>query len=595
MDKLKPCLEKIFREEEMRDPLFQVVEIRELPPKEGSGPRYKFAISDGKHYCPAMLNSQSSYLVTNGELEKYQIIRANQYTCVQQKKLLILIQIEILPEKYEVVLGDPTQLNLKANQTQNEAPEPKTENVHPNPPPMQKKAVAPPPMPKPKPLKQPNSGSYLSIGSLTSYIPSWEILARVVQKGAKKNWSTSKGNGVLFNIVLKDKSGEEIRGTFFNDEAEKFYDIIDVDKVYAISGGRIKNASKKFNNIKHDYEITFDKTTTFEECDGDQDSIGEISYNFTPLRELENCEVNKIVDVIGVVTSVQPTEEIHSNKKNKLLLKRTIVLSDSSNASVECTLWEDDAKNFPSEISVDRVLRIKNARVGEFHGKNLSVSADSIMKFLDRSDSDAAVLYDWYDENKDNVSTFEKISSGYGGGDYASQMIYLDQINTNNLGRGDTPDSFCAYVSLKDISQGRNLYYLACPNPDCKNKGVSSEGDKFICNACKQIVESPVPRYAFSAVFGDFSGTAFFSILGDDGKNILELTAEEWKDKTDGLEEVEKQKLVKPFLFKDFKLKARAKKETYNGEERVKMTVNSITEIDYADAAKFYAGEIDKF
>ena len=550
--------------------------------------------------------AQLSHLVIDKELEQFQIIKVTNYNCLSQKKLLILIELQILPGKYTEVIGDPVHLNSKGKTNKDESQNQKEESSHsngfveqknPSPPPMQKKAMAPPPAPKPKPARPPTTASYLSISSLTSYISSWTILARVVQKNPVKQWSNARSNGQLFSIVLKDKNGDEIRGTFFNDEVDKFNDIIQIDKVYVISGGRIKTANKKYSNIDHDYEITFDKNTTFEECtDSDQDSIGEMTYNFIKLRDLENIEVNTFVDVLAVVTNVQQSEEIHSNKNNKSYSKRTIILTDDSNTTVECTLWGDDSLNFPMS-SVDTVLRIKGAKVGDFHGKNLGTTSNTILKFLDRSDPQAANLYDWYDENKDNVESFDKISSGFGGGDYSAQMIYLDEINTHNLGRGEKPDNFCVYVSLKDIPQNnRNLYYLACPNPDCKNKGVQQEGERYICGHCKKVTDDPVPRFAFNAIFGDFSGSAFFSILGDEnGKDILGVNAEEWKNGTDGMEDIDKQKLIKPFLFKDFKLRGRAKVESYNSEERVKMYVSAISEIDYADAAKFYAAEIDKF
>lgn len=603
-DILTPCIRKIFEarddsDDKIKDPLFQVVEIKEIA-KDGNQ-RFKLAISDGVNYCPAMLNSQLSYLITNNELEKFQIIKVKDCTCVKQKKLLIIIELDVLPQKYTEIIGDPQGLNLREDpsrqrdETPNAAAriEPKSMTAVPK-----KPITAPPPPPKVKPARQPSSAQYFSIASLTSYIPDWTILARIVQKSSIKEWHKTNSNGKLFNIVLKDKQGDEIRGTFYNDAVDAFFDTIELDKVYVIHGGRVKNANKKFSgNIGHDYEITFDKNSTFTECtDSEQDQIGEISYNFTHLKDLEKEEVNKIVDILAVVSSVQQTEEVHSNKMNKPLTKRTIVLTDNSNATIECTLWNEDAINFPMSAA-DQVLRIKDARVGEYHGKNLGTTSTSIIKLLPRSDPDAAPLYQWYDENKENVDSFEKISSGFGGsGDYSGKMIYLEQINTNNLGRNERPDNFCAYVSLKDISQNRNLYYLACPNPDCKNKGVSLEGDKYICNSCKQAVDEPVPRFAFTANFGDFTGSGYFNILGDEnGKNILDVTASEWKEQTDNLEESDRQKIIKPYLFKEFKLRGRAKNEPYNSEDRVKLYVTSITEIDYADAAKFFGDEIEKF
>jgi len=52
----------------------------------------------------------------------------------------------------------------------------------------------------------------------------------VTQKSNIRTWSNSRGEGKLFNIVIVDESGE-IRATAFNSEVEKFYNLIDVNKV----------------------------------------------------------------------------------------------------------------------------------------------------------------------------------------------------------------------------------------------------------------------------------------------------------------------------------------------------------------------------
>jgi replication factor A1 len=58
----------------------------------------------------------------------------------------------------------------------------------------------------------------------------WTIRGRVTQKSAIRTWSNSRGEGKLFNIVLVDESGE-IRATAFTQEVEKFYNLIEVNKV----------------------------------------------------------------------------------------------------------------------------------------------------------------------------------------------------------------------------------------------------------------------------------------------------------------------------------------------------------------------------
>ncbi len=58
----------------------------------------------------------------------------------------------------------------------------------------------------------------------------WTIKARVTQKSAIRTWSNSRGEGKLFNMNLLDESGE-IRATAFKDEVDKYYDMIEVNKV----------------------------------------------------------------------------------------------------------------------------------------------------------------------------------------------------------------------------------------------------------------------------------------------------------------------------------------------------------------------------
>ena len=60
----------------------------------------------------------------------------------------------------------------------------------------------------------------------------WKIRARVTQKSGIRTWSNSRGEGKLFSVTLTDDSAE-IRATGFNDAVDKFYDLLEVNKVRA--------------------------------------------------------------------------------------------------------------------------------------------------------------------------------------------------------------------------------------------------------------------------------------------------------------------------------------------------------------------------
>ena len=61
----------------------------------------------------------------------------------------------------------------------------------------------------------------------------WTIRARVGFKSNVRTWSNSRGEGKLFNMNLIDESGE-IRCTLFKEQVDKYYDLVQVNKVRII-------------------------------------------------------------------------------------------------------------------------------------------------------------------------------------------------------------------------------------------------------------------------------------------------------------------------------------------------------------------------
>lgn len=46
-----------------------------------------------------------------------------------------------------------------------------------------------------------------------------------------RTWSNAKGEGRLFSIDILDEEGSEIRGTFFKEDADKWFDVVQEGKV----------------------------------------------------------------------------------------------------------------------------------------------------------------------------------------------------------------------------------------------------------------------------------------------------------------------------------------------------------------------------
>ena len=121
-----------------------------------------------------------------------------------------------------------------------------------------------------------------------------------------KHYANAKGPGKLFSIDLLDAQGGEIRATGFGEVVDQFYDQIEVGKVYLISRGSLKPANKKFNSLNNDYELNLELSTSIEVCSVDDSSIPRQHFNFRPISEIANMDIDAIVDLLAVVTSVSP-------------------------------------------------------------------------------------------------------------------------------------------------------------------------------------------------------------------------------------------------------------------------------------------------
>lgn len=86
-----------------------------------------------------------------------------------------------------------------------------------------------------------------------------------------------QGEGKLFSFNLQDDSGE-IKIAAFKNECDKFFDLVELNKVYLVSKGVIKPANKKFSSVNNDFELSLISDTILERIDD-----GKFSFSFLDL------------------------------------------------------------------------------------------------------------------------------------------------------------------------------------------------------------------------------------------------------------------------------------------------------------------------
>ena len=152
---------------------------------------------------------------------------------------------------------------------------------------------------------------------------------------------------------------------------------MEVGKTYNISGAQIKPCDKTYNKTGCDYEIHSKMGTVVEEVAAAPGG-GGLTYNFTKIAEVENTDVNKSIDVTGIIKMVNDVREVTSKTSGRQMYVRDMSLVDDSMKEVRISLWGKDAQEFQG--SVGCAVEVKGAVVTEFQGKNLAFRSDTIFQ-----------------------------------------------------------------------------------------------------------------------------------------------------------------------------------------------------------------------
>ncbi|XP_060861000.1 replication protein A 70 kDa DNA-binding subunit-like [Metopolophium dirhodum] len=583
----KGALKSIMNNEDVKDPVMQVLGVRKITAA-GANERYRLLISDGHNLNSfAMLATQLNGMVSSGEINEFSILQIKRHIISNltdrskgSKQVMILIDLAVMVPG-DVVgskIGDPKPIIDNSGQ--------KVENGA---------SASVDSTPQSNSLAKPHSvqssvidnglqrdidvSNIHPINSLSPYQNKWTIRARVVNKAPVRTWNNQRGEGKLFSMDLLDESGE-IRATAFNSECDKFFDMIEVNKVYFITRGSIKTANKKFSNLNNDYELTLSNETQIFPChDFDDSQMPALKFNFVPLSQVKDVDVDGIVDVIGVCQTAGELTMLMSKTTRKELKKRDVTIVDQSLSSVTITLWDTQAEDFDG--SLQPVIAIKGSRIREFMGsKSLSLLGSTVMQINPDID-EAHRLRGWYDSLPSNAE-FTSISARSDVG-ANNQFLTIKGAQLAQLGSGDKADYYSMYSHLIFVKSETALY-KACPKPDCQKKVVDRNDGTYRCEKCNDETENFKYRLMLSAQLSDSTGNQWVTMFQETAESLLGTTSAELGRLLEESKE-EYSDVFQSQMFKLFDIRARAKMETYNNETRLKVTLFSIKPIDYKVAS----------
>mmetsp|Transcript_136154 Transcript_136154/g.379548 ORF Transcript_136154/g.379548 Transcript_136154/m.379548 type:complete len:459 (-) Transcript_136154:87-1463(-) len=423
----------------------------------------------------------------------------------------------------------------------------------------------------------------LPISEISAYIQRWTIRARVTSKSTLRTFSKGNGAGKVFHVHLLDMHGGEIRATFFNEAADKYFENMQLGKCYTFSRGSVKIADQRYNPCSHRYEIVFDKMVQIGEVEDDA-QIEAVKFSLTDLRSVQSRTLPCNVDLCGVVASAGPAVSFTS-KEGRDLVKRDITIADDTATSISVTIWGDRAKQDDANFEGSPVLGLKGVVVKEWNGgRSGSLSEGGALVFSPQL-ADAERVRQWWTQGGKAQSLTALSQNGLGGGGGAARLAGAKALDLAEMRRTaeqvlHQPELYSVVcrlglVQTQKRGETQPLFYMACQEPKegkalpC-NRRVDSSG---FCAACNRAGKA-APRFNLRCRFADYADNAWLTTFHEAAQQVVGLTAEQAQAVEQGeagREELEATIAAKYFR-QPLRLTLRAKLDSYNGEARTNIT-----------------------
>jgi len=475
-------------------------------------------------------------------------------------------------------------------------------------------AVTPAPAKKPKLASSPPSHSKVlsqqrpggsrrvqPIASLNPYNNNWTVRARVQSKGELRTYTNAKGEGKVFHFEIVDEQGGIIEVTAWHDLAAKYHAELEEGKVYYFSRGQLKPANKKFSSVRNDYSMTLGSSSKVEECLEEVDAAAmRAKLEPVPIDQLAlHIGRKALVDVVGVVTEVQPLGSIKRRSDNTELVRRDITLVDASKKTVTLTLWARAAEEEGTRLEsmTHPVLAVSGCKVGDYNGVSLGTVSRSRLEIEPELPA-AAELRSWY-QAEGASATFTHAGEGLAsalkspGQGRSNERVTLFELQQGEPQVGAKPEWHNVKAMVKQIKSDQTLYYLAAP--DGSNKKVREENGMYWCEGTQKHYSSATRRYIMRCAIADAYGTAWVNLFNDQAEQLLGMKADDIaKLKEGGEQEVlEYERVMKAAQATEWTMRVSVRAEEYQGEARRRIAVQSMGTVDFAKESGLLVNKIN--
>ncbi len=544
----------------------------------------RLILSDGKVMMPAVLGSDAGSAEALGLAEKC-LIQLEEVAALSDagKVYAELKKLEVLNNEVEERIGEPVPVASKraeSKESQYTTPSPAVKKTKP-------RTMGASSTPAgPSGVKR-SLYNLRPIAALNPYDDNWVIKARVTHKTDIKTWSKNGRSGRVFNVHLLDANGDEIRGTFYNEAADKFFAMLEPKRVFTFSRGRLKIANKAYATLTNDYEITFSERSEIVavEDDGD-DQIGDVSYKFKKIADIAKCPVRSVLDVVGQVTSFGELRTIRSKSTGKELMVRKITIADDSDTAIDVACW-GERKGFDDEtLATKPVVVLTTCRVSDWDTRSLSTTASTTV-IVDPTDvKEADIVRQHMRGAAGNVRTLSVRAQTKTRA--PARRVAVNEIESM---AENEPVYVKARANIIYVTNdfSKPPYYSACPS--C-NKKVTQVDAEWQCDSCNKSFPKCEHRYLLRLKIADETGSQWVNCFNTEGTKVLGMTANNLSEIKD---ESEFAAVFKAANFQELMFTLKVQLDSYQGQSRTRCVVLRAEPVEAEAECEYLVKQIEEY
>jgi replication factor A1 len=550
--------------------ILQVTDLKEFNSQKHA---YTATLSDSEEVYKGFV-----FIVAPGvdPLHTYDVIKLRSIKFMEEKKLFVVQKYEIL-SKHSGIISSPPLIDVKpkVNNQDNIDVQPHIgEDIH------MVDSISHTQENQFTPIKA-KARNITPLKQLTTFSKDFKIQVRVIKKSDVKNYSTqNKAPGSVFSFVIQDENGDEMQITCFNKAVNKFYELIKENKIFEITGGYVKINDRKFTSVKSEYKIVIDENTKVVELD-DDGSINQQKFDFVKLSELSHKPLYSVIDVIGYVKICEDLV-VKQTKNGEQPMKKLIIV-DNTGWKAECSLWRLFAH---TEVCVGQIITLKNVKIGEFNGRNVSTFDESVVILDPPYLKEAEVIRNFVENFTGEYKTFNSKDSMNHDTNKQYTVTYLKDVleMVDDTTHDDKISNMKIKATVTQLIHNDKNFYAGCLDINCKKK-LHQDQDRWSCLSCNKTYAKPCYYYTLSIRVKDCSFEYWIDMLGNVAERFMNMSAEAYKDILYCQNDTRLRLITNDIEFKTFLFNVRPKLHYYNSVPKKKLYVNRTEPVDTVNDA----------